>query len=858
MKRAIIISLLVVGFVVGQTATTIYDIQTDLIDDSTEVEISGIVTTGVDEDHSGSGFHLQDGSGMYSGIFIFGAEVEPARGDQVTVQGTYVEYYEMAEIEGLPIVTINSSGNPVPEPEILTLDQADWEPWESVLLQIQNVSRVGEFDYSEWWVTDGVDTMKIDNSGTYTLEPQIGETFVSITGPLVYNFGAFKVAPRTDEDLVLAAPVIAAEVTIDPSTPVTGETVTISVSITHTIGFSASLSYYSYMGTDTSDVTSLAMTHSEGDVYTAQIPGHDRDFIIDFYIVAEDTEGDSKTSGIHSYTVLPSGGEITPIYDIQYTTDPSGMSPLDGEVVNITGIVTAEFWGTDDNRTIYVQDAEGPWNGILVYRNDGWHSFDFTSAAGPVHTIAEGDSVTLTGTVQDIFGRTRINNVTEVLAYGKAANPMVPSIVTPGQIKTGGTDAEAYEGCLVQVQDVNIATPDLGDGEWEVNVGTDTCRIGDSWEYYMFPAQNAALSSITGIMNYRFSNFKIEPRLARDIAEDGITRIQRVNQMLYSDLLAVTENDTADFSYFRGEIITVQGVVTVSTGLHYAGDGVKFIFEETTGGPWSGLICYSDDPTALGFLPIGRKVQATGVIVEYDQDDYDGNHTEIDITQPILSLGIAPVPGDTIPPADLRAATTGEQWEGVWITVADVYVVENDLPFYGWSIDSDLSGINKVKMGSNSNDTSWVAFENEMPPVGTHIKYVSGWPYHHHGDYSDSTSYKIEPSFVSDVVFDLTAIDTDEPQLVRNLELKPNYPNPFNPTTNIRFSIQNSDVVRLSIFDLRGREVNVLVNQRLGAGEHRVVWNGMDTSNKLVGSGVYLYRLESGGNELTGKMLLLR
>lgn len=65
----------------------------------------------------------------------------------------------------------------------------------------------------------------------------------------------------------------------------------------------------------------------------------------------------------------------TSIADIQKTSDASGDSPKDGETVTISGIVTAEFWGSYKKRTFFVQDADSAWSGIMVYNNDGWDTF---------------------------------------------------------------------------------------------------------------------------------------------------------------------------------------------------------------------------------------------------------------------------------------------------------------------------------------------------------------------------------------------------------------------------------------------------------------------------------------------------
>ena len=80
-----------------------------------------------------------------------------------------------------------------------------------------------------------------------------------------------------------------------------------------------------------------------------------------------------------------------------------------------------------------------------------------------------------------------------------------------------------------------------------------------------------------------------------------------------------------------------------------------------------------------------------------------------------------------------------------------------------------------------------------------------------------------------------------------------NYPNPFNPSTQIRFTLQSSNVTRLTVYDVVGREVAVLVNGVMSAGAHSV---SFDASN--LSSGVYLYKLEAGGQVLTKRMTLMK
>ena len=85
------------------------------------------------------------------------------------------------------------------------------------------------------------------------------------------------------------------------------------------------------------------------------------------------------------------------------------------------------------------------------------------------------------------------------------------------------------------------------------------------------------------------------------------------------------------------------------------------------------------------------------------------------------------------------------------------------------------------------------------------------------------------------------------------VSLDPNYPNPFNPATSIRYRLDAASEVRLAVYDVTGRLVRVLEEGMRSAGEHEVRFDGAGLS-----SGVYLYRLEGGGFSETRKMSLIK
>jgi len=87
--------------------------------------------------------------------------------------------------------------------------------------------------------------------------------------------------------------------------------------------------------------------------------------------------------------------------------------------------------------------------------------------------------------------------------------------------------------------------------------------------------------------------------------------------------------------------------------------------------------------------------------------------------------------------------------------------------------------------------------------------------------------------------------------------LEQNSPNPFNPTTTIRYELGAPGSVVLRVYDLRGRVVRTLVDANRASGPNSAVWNGRDDRGVRAASGVYFYRLEAGGSVVSKKMVLV-
>jgi hypothetical protein len=144
----------------------------------------------------------------------------------------------------------------------------------------------------------------------------------------------------------------------------------------------------------------------------------------------------------------------------------------------------------------------------------------------------------------------------------------------------------------------------------------------------------------------------------------------------------------------------------------------------------------------------------------------------------------------------------------------------------------------------NSNYTS------DILAGATHrVMYIATWNRIHQAPFSPNTSgedeFLITPSLVTSVV--------QNNELPTSFALQQNYPNPFNPTTTIEYHVPVSGFVKLSIFDMLGREIAVLVNGNVQAGKHRVTFDASSFT-----AGVYFYRMQAGAFVETKKLVLLR
>ena len=109
------------------------------------------------------------------------------------------------------------------------------------------------------------------------------------------------------------------------------------------------------------------------------------------------------------------------------------------------------------------------------------------------------------------------------------------------------------------------------------------------------------------------------------------------------------------------------------------------------------------------------------------------------------------------------------------------------------------------------------------------------------------------------LTLDASSVSTvDEKMIPMDFALHSNFPNPFNPTTTIKYDLPENGSVSLMIYDIMGREIRHLVNETQNAGFKAIMWDGTNNYGHQVGTGMYLYQIKAGSFVQTRKMILMK
>lgn len=224
--------------------------------------------------------------------------------------------------------------------------------------------------------------------------------------------------------------------------------------------------------------------------------------------------------------------EPSSIYDIQFTTDPNGDSPLNGQTVLTGGIVTGDLPAVDAG--YFIQAGSGPWTGITVYDLD--------------HAPAIGDSVTFTANVSEFNGNTELTGISNFTTVSSGNS------VAAFDVPTGDVSLEPLESVLIRVVNAGCTEIPSGPsfGKYKVNDGSGETVVG-KLIYTTTPSPVLGTAyNVTGIDYFSYGAFEIQPRMTSDveiasgIADAGVLATVQVGPNPATDHLSVNLGQAAN------------------------------------------------------------------------------------------------------------------------------------------------------------------------------------------------------------------------------------------------------------------------------------------------------------------------
>ena len=299
-----------------------------------------------------------------------------------------------------------------------------------------------------------------------------------------------------------------------------------------------------------------------------------------------------------------------------------------------------------------------------------------------------------------------------------------------------------------------------------------------------------------------------------------------------------------DVSGYNGYRVSLTGIVTADTLDDHPGGSFR-LYMQNGQGPWSGIQMGTrgTNGNLIQGLQKGQKVTINGLIWD-DPVTPTFNVTRIDSASSVNVISSGnPVPTPEILQTNVigtggNGLVSKEEWESVLLRYNNVLVTNENADFpsnFGEMYVSDGSGDTRVELEDGRHDYHNLSDPTRLYYVktGSTFDALQGILYYSFSD------YKLVPRNNSDFVgYHPVSVD-NEGTIPTEYQLSQNYPNPFNPSTRINFSLPFESNVRLSVFNILGQEVKVLVdNQVQPVGSYNLTFDA-----KNLPSGIYFYRL---------------
>ncbi|MBN1300009.1 MAG: T9SS type A sorting domain-containing protein [Melioribacteraceae bacterium] len=868
---------------------TIKQIQTPV--DSTDaspyagqyVRTTGVVTA-VDAYGSSKGFFLQDGTGAYSGVFVYDrAEPVVEIGDNVTVTTKVSEYYGLTELDydHNPVaLVVNSTGNSVPS--ATTITAADMgEEYESVLIRIADATVTNDsLGFGEWEVSDASGSIVVDNE-LMSFTPEDGAVY-HVTGVGYYSYDQYKIAPRDEFDIVVGADVLYTWFEVPAGSEI-------------------------FLSATDNNQRGMAYNPATGNVLVASRTGDNKIYVLDGitgeYLADLDmgNVNDSSYQYRVNQVVVTDDGVIYACNMVAFSF--AANSFVIHRWADEDATPTIAYKGTLTTRNGDAMAVVGTGTSTVIYAGGA------NSAELRKYTTADGENFVLESTI------TWANGVHGIAPVSADANSNI-WVNKAGQAVTlidqSGTVLATVPSSVLSLDFSGVDYLAMGDGTQLLAIGASTTadnalkvKVVDvtdldhprvTWMGERSTAYN--LNNITsgGVVN--IAAYEDGFKLYSLVCNNGVGAFGTVEAPPPPFRLRTLTHDTGNLKFQIWNDGTYGASINGTSGLiEWNGqDGLwrgSPLWGRTSVGKVSGSAYLGGSATRYNDLTGVADEFRYGFteMAEFDQvADYtitDGNNSagyglpvnvvsmsKSGLEAVIVWFGFVNNTAESIDDlygglfldfdvdGDTYETNSGGYSEGERL----VYVYDSQSPYYyGVSAVYGFDGyLATTSSASDLNDSRTKAFQGISTPdadgpdtngdirtfIGSKVDAIApgdtGWVAFviSAGDelinLRDNISHAIT---VAKYYFDNSIVVTDveqEPGIPEDYSLSQNYPNPFNPTTTIKFGLPVASQVKVKVYNLLGETVQVLVDQSMAAGSYNINFNASNLA-----SGVYFYNIEA-------------
>lgn len=505
-------------------------------------------------------------------------------------------------------------------------------------------------------------------------------------------------------------------------------------------------------------------------------------------------------------------------------------SALADSTVHLVGMVTAVFM---DDSSYYIQSGTGAWNGVEVWKDMMADSY------------AVGDTVIVVGAIYEYNGQTVVEY--GMSAKGHTGNTPVPTIIS------AGSAGEEYEGQFIELNDVTVLTAPDGFGEWLIEDSNgDTLKVGDRSGNYTAPSVGVRLYSITGILDYSFSEFKLEPRSDADLVPGydltgviGLADNPADSSGTIVECVEMSMTDTTDATgAYLFELIPAGTYTLIVSHSGYVTDTINAVFSGTEtfdltlfipANPLTGIIGLSDNPAdSSGTVVYLEELTQT------DTTDAAGYYEFLNIPDGSYTLIVS---HDGYVTDTINAVFTGSETFDLTLAVA-TYTMSGIIGLSDNPADSSGTAVYCVEIPDTDSTDASGYYEFPGLPAGSYTLIVT-----HDGYFPDTINAVFTGSETFDVtlVFDASGI-TDEAFL--KLPTITEFTN-NNSRISFIYNKKSDDYAGIGIYDLTGRTL-YSTGISSSAGSYNI------NVNTKLPKGVYFINILEGKDNFVKKFVIIQ